>query len=337
MIIPFIIAAISMGIVYLYGCIGETIIEKGGNLNLGIPGIMCLGVLGGAVGVNVYCSIFGATNISTPGILAVSIFFSFMFASLGGLIYAVLTVSLQANQNVTGLTLTTFGVGLMKFLGSNMNRNYFTNAAKAIKKLFPNVLEMGFNHNASSKFAQVLIKIGEAMANIFLSYGFLVYLAFILAIATGLFIRYTRCGLFLRSIGESPKTADAQGINVTVYKYLAILIGSGIAGLGGLYYVMDRSGGTTFVEASIEAFGWLSVALVIFSMWKPWVGALGSILFGGLYVLPQYIGISNIQIKLFDLLPYVVTVLVLILTSILDAKSSQPPASLGVNYYREDR
>ena len=319
MIISFIVAAISMGVVYLYGCIGETIIEKGGNLNLGIPGIMCLGALGGAVGVNVYFAIFSTTNVSTVLILPVVIVFSFLFASLGGLIYAILTVSLQANQNVTGLALTTFGVGMMKFLGSNMNQENFTIASKAIKKLFVNYNDFG------------------GFGKLFLSYGFLVYLAFILAIGVGLFIKYTRVGLFLRSIGESPKTADAQGVNVTKYKYLAILIGSGIAGLGGLYYVMDRSGGTTFVEASIEAFGWLSVALVIFSMWKPWVGALGSILFGGLYVLPQYVGISNIQIKLFDLLPYVVTVLVLIITSILDAKNSQPPAALGVNYYREDR
>ena len=320
MITSLIIAAISMGIVYLFGCIGETIIEKGGNLNLGIPGIMCLGALGGAVGVNVYFKIFGTEKeVIVVVILLVSIFFAFLFAGLGGLIYAFLTVSLHANQNVTGLTLTTFGVGLMRFLGSNMNHDNFTTASKAIKKLFVGYDKLGW--------------FGE----IFLSYGFLVYLAFILVIVTTIIIKYTKTGLFLRAVGESPKTADAQGINVTAYKYLAILIGSGIAGLGGLYYVMDRSGGTTFVEASIEAFGWLSVALVIFSMWKPWVGAFGSILFGGLSVLPQYLRISNTQIKLFDLLPYIVTVIILIITSVLDAKNSQPPASLGVNYYREDR
>ena len=319
MFIAFIVAAVSMGVVYLYGCIGETIIEKAGNLNLGIPGIMSLGALGGAVGVNIYFKIFHLPGISIPLILLTSIFFSFLFASLGGLIYAVLTVSLQANQNVTGLVLTTFGVGLMKFLGSNMNHDNFVRASKAIKTVFMGYESLG------------------GFGQLFLSHGFLVYLVFILAIGVSLFIKYTRTGLFLRSIGESPKTADAQGINVTLYKYMAILIGSGIAGLGGLYYVFDRSGGTTFVEAAIEAFGWLSVALVIFSMWKPWVGALGSILFGGLYVLPQYIGVSNVQIKLFALLPYVVTVLVLIITSIFDAKNSQPPASLGLNYYREDR
>ena len=320
MISSLIISAISMGIVYLFGCIGETIIEKGGNLNLGIPGIMCLGALGGAVGLNVYFSIFGSQNeVIVALILLTSIFFAFLFAAFGGMIYAFLTVSLHANQNVTGLALTTFGVGLMRFLGSNMNHDNFVTASKAIKKLF-----VGYD------------KLGE-FGEIFLSHGFLVYLAFALVIATTVLIKYTKTGLFLRAVGESPKTADAQGINVTAYKYLAILIGSGIAGLGGLYYVMDKSGGTTFVEASIEAFGWLSVALVIFSMWKPWIGAIGSILFGGLYVLPQYLHIPNTQIKLFDLLPYIVTVIILIITSVLDAKNSQPPASLGVNYYREDR
>ena len=100
---------------------------------------------------------------------------------------------------------------------------------------------------------------------------------------------------------------------------------------------MDRSGGTTFVEASIEAFGWMAVALVIFSMWKPNIGIFGAILFGGLYILPSFINVSNVQLKLFDVLPYVVTILVLIITSVVNNKNSQPPQSLGVNYYREER
>ncbi len=179
MIGSLIVAAISMGIVYLFGCIGETIIEKGGNLNLGIPGIMCIGALGGAVGANVYFKIFGTEKqVIVVLILLVTILFAFLFAALGGMIYAFLTVSLHANQNVTGLTLTTFGVGLMKFFGSNMNHDNFTTASNAIKKLFTFYEKLGW--------------FGEN----FLSYGFLVYLAFILAILTGVFIKYTRTGLF---------------------------------------------------------------------------------------------------------------------------------------------
>lgn len=321
MLVPFLKETISMAITYLFGSTGETVIEKGGNLNLGIPGIMCLGALGGVLGVNTYIAIFSVENIMGWLLILFAIIGSFIFAAFGGLIYAVLTVSLQSNQNVTGLALTTFGVGLMKFIGSNINQDNLTTASRSISKLF------------NQTFYQKLGWFGE----IFLSHGILVYLAIIIAILTTLFLSKTRKGLFLRSIGESPQTADAQGLNVSLYKYLAILIGSGIAGLGGLYYVMDRSGGTTFVEASIEAFGWMAVALVIFSMWKPGIGIIGSLLFGGLYILPSFLSISNVQIKLFDMLPYVVTILVLIITSVVNSKNSQPPASLGVNYYREER
>lgn len=319
MLVAFLAAAISMGIVYLYGAIGETLIEKVGNLNLGIPGIMCLGALGGVIGVNTYISLFTVENIMGWLLIIFSMTFAFLFAALGGLIYAILTVSFQANQNVTGLALTTFGVGCMKFIGSNIDQSNLTTASRSISKLFVNYDKLGW--------------FGE----IFLSHGILVYLSIVIAVLVTLFLNKTRRGLFLRSIGESPQTADAQGINVTLYKYMAILVGSGIAGLGGLYYVMDRTGGTTFVEASIEAFGWMSVALVIFSMWKPGISIIGSIVFGGLYILRSFINITPAQIKLFEIVPYLVTIIVLIVTSILNKKNSQPPASLGVNYYREER
>lgn len=319
MLVAFLAAAISMGIVYLYGAIGETLIEKVGNLNLGIPGIMCLGALGGVIGVNTYISLFTVENIMGWLLIIFSMTFAFLFAALGGLIYAILTVSFQANQNVTGLALTTFGVGCMKFIGSNIDQSNLTTASRSISKLFVNYDKLGW--------------FGE----IFLSHGILVYLSIIISVLVTLFLNKTRRGLFLRSIGESPQTADAQGINVTLYKYMAILVGSGIAGLGGLYYVMDRTGGTTFVEASIEAFGWMSVALVIFSMWKPGISIIGSIVFGGLYILRSFINITPAQIKLFEIVPYLVTIIVLIVTSILNKKNSQPPASLGVNYYREER
>ena len=318
-IVAFLVAAISMGIVYLYGAVGETIIEKGGNLNLGIPGIMCLGALGGVIGVNTYIAIFSVESIIAWLLIIFAIIFAFLFAALGGLIYALLTVTFQANQNVTGLALTTFGVGLMKFIGSNIDQSNLTTASRSISKLFTNYDKLGW--------------FGE----IFLSHGILVYLGIIIAVAATIFLNKTRKGLFLRSIGESPQTADAQGINVSLYKYMAILIGSGIAGLGGLYYVMDRSGGSTFVEAAIEAFGWMAVALVIFSMWKPSLSIIGSMLFGGLYILPSFINASNVQLKLFDILPYFVTIVVMIITSVLKVKNNQPPKGLGVNYYREER
>ena len=325
MIVTFLSGAIAMGVIYLYACLGETIIEKVGNLNLGIPGIMCLGALGGAIGVNLYFAIFGDNVISIVLILF-GLIFSMLFAAFGGLIYSFLTVSLQANQNVTGLALTTFGVGLMRFIGSSMDITKFPLASNSFKNM------SNFESNGT-----VFWNFIKGLYDIFLTHGVLVYLSFILAIIISIVIYKTRTGLYIRAIGESPQTADSQGIDVSRYKYLCIIIGSSIAGIGGLYYVFDRSGGTTFVEASIEAFGWMSVALVIFSMWKPLRGALGSILFGGLYILPQFLPISNTQLKIFAILPYVVTVIVLIFTSIFDRKDSQPPKSLGVNYFREER
>jgi len=319
MIVQFIVDAIKIGVCFLYGCIGETLTEKVGNLNLGTPGIICLGALGGCLGVNVYFAIFNAEHIMWFFIILIPLIFSCLFAALGGLIYAFLTVTLQANQNVTGLILTTFGVGFMKLIGSTLNTDNYSAASKVIKSLFKNYDKLG------------------DFGRLFFSYGFFVYLAFILAIVATIVLKKTRVGLFLRSIGESPKTADAQGINIKKYKYIVIMIGAAIAGIGGLYYVMDNSGGTTFTDAPLEAYGWLAVALVIFSVWKPNIGALGSIAFGALYILPMYLPISQTQLKLFEIFPYLVTVIVLILTSIFGGKTIQPPESLGINYFREDR
>ena len=319
MLTSFIVLSISMGVVYLFGCTGEIVIEKGGNLNLGIPGIMSLGALGGVIGSRIYFALFGVDSVVGVVLLIMIILFSIIFAVIGGLIYATLTVTFQANQNVTGLVLTMFGVGFMRFVGSKIGNDNLTLASRNVGAIFPNASNLGW--------------FGE----IFLSYSFLTYLSIALAVLAGLFLNKTRKGLFLRAIGESPQTADSQGVNVLLYKYLAIIVGSAIAGLGGAYYVFNVSGGTTFVEATIEAFGWLAVALVIFSMWKPVYGIFGSIIFGALSILPIYLNIPVIQKKLFAILPYVITVIVLVVTSILDAKNSQPPKSLGVNYYREDR
>ena len=152
-------------------------------------------------------------------------------------------------------------------------------------------------------------------------------------------LRKTRIGLNLRAVGENPATADAAGVNVTAYKYGAILIGSAIAGLGGFFYVMGVIGGSVSNSAvTIEGLGWLSIALVIFSLWKPDLAILGSFIFGALYIAPsKIIGISFAGRKAFDLLPYIVTIVVLIVTSVLDSKENQGPAALGAHYFREER
>jgi len=316
MITSILVNAIRMGTIFLFGCIGEIITEKAGHLNLGIPGIMCIGATGGAFAIY----LFGAKTNSVV-LVILSILFAMIFSALAGLLYSFLTITLQANQNVTGLTLTTFGVGFMKFFSKRIyDQKLFVSLSPAFQNLF-NLKD------SSNPFVQI-----------FLSHGVLVYIAIIIAFISYWFLKKSRSGLYLRSIGESPATADAVGINVSLYKYVFITIGSAIAGLGGLYYIMDRSSGTQVAEAAIDSFGWMSVALVIASMWNPLLAALGSIIFGGLSILDAMITtLSLSQQKIFAIFPYFLTVFVLVLSSVVKNKNTQPPAHLGMSYFREDR
>ena len=168
-----------------------------------------------------------------------------------------------------------------------------------------------------------------------MSYGFLVYLAIIFAVLALIILKKTKIGLSLRAVGENPSTADASGINVMRYKYLATIIGSCISGLGGLYYLMVMNNGA--LEFSVEAFGWLAVALVIFSIWNPGIAIAGSFVFAALYQLPVFIASTGALGKIIELIPYFVTIIVLVIISLFNKRETQPPAGLGVNYFREDR
>lgn len=319
MFVTFLTSAIAIGSVFLYGCIGEIITEKSGQLNLGIPGILCLGTAGGCLGVYIYMN--GHQSPNAFVLILSLLFFSALFSVAAGGIYALLTVVLKGNQNVTGLSLTIFGNGFTQYFMDNVvKRDNFAKASVLIKSSLPFSDKLGW-------FGQIL-----------LSHGFLVYFAIALAIVSAIVLKKTRVGLNLRAVGENPSTADAAGINVSLYKVCAILIGSAIAGFGGVFYIMDYIGGSWQNAAAIEAMGWLSVALVIFTLWKPDFSILGSILFGALYIAASYItGISFKTMKLLNILPYVVTVIVLVVTSVIDSKDNQPPASLGLNYFREER
>ena len=317
----FLFYAISFATVLLYGCVGEIITEKVGHLNLGIPGIMCIGTAGGCIGVSLYMGIIGGQNPSWLLLLLISIIFSLLFSAFLGGIYALLTVTLRCNQNITGLAITIFGTGATDFLMTAfVDKTYFQDAGKIFARSLP--------------FAESLGGFGKVV----LGHGILVYLAIAISILAALFLNKTRMGLHLRAVGESPATADAAGINVTAYKYGGILVGSGIAGLGGFYYIMGYIGGNWEMASTIEAFGWLAIALVIFVLWKPQLGIVGSILFGACFIVVNYIAnITPTQKEIVKILPYVVTVVVLIVTSIFDNKENQPPASLGLSYFREDR
>ena len=174
-----------------------------------------------------------------------------------------------------------------------------------------------------------------APGRLLFSYGFMVYLAILLAVLLRWFLNRTRMGLNLRSVGENPATADAAGVNVIRYKYLATCIGAGISGLGGLYYTMDYIKGTWASEGTIEALGWLAVALVIFAVWRSLNAIWGAYLFGFLTWLYLYIpGLSRSSQELFKMLPYLATILVLVVVSLRKKRENQPPAHLGLSYFR---
>ena len=314
--IAFIVSAIRLGMTLLFGATGETITEKSGHLNLGIPGVMCVGASCGCFAEYLYLT---AAGENVNGILAVLIpvIATLLGGALMGLLFSFLTVTLRANQNVTGLAITTLGVGISDYIIDKTGLIYISGATY---------------FKASLPFASKLGSFGE----IFLSHGVLVYVAIIIAVLTSFVFNRTRVGLHLRAVGENPATADAAGINVSRYRYLATCIGCGIASLGGLSFVMDYLNGNW--EYIIDDIGWLAIALVILTVWKPNLAIFGSLIFGALYIASSYIpGISFAGKELFKLLPYGVTIIVLIFTSVRSKKKNQPPESLGLNYFREER
>lgn len=323
-IASFINAAIIQGIPLLFGSTGEIITEKSGNLNLGIPGIMYIGGISGIIGGYLY-----EHNVSqTSAFLCILIPFlsSIIGSALMSFIYCFLTVTLKANQNVTGLALTTFGVGVGNFFGGSL-LSFFGESGSI------SLINTGLAYKTKLPFAESLGLFGST----FLSFGFLAYLAVIIAFVASFVLSKTRVGLNLRAIGENPATADAAGINVNRYKYLSTIIGGAIAGLGGLYFVMDYTAGA-WTNDGFGDRGWLAIAIVIFALWKPKSAILSSFLFGGLYIICVYIpGLSSAAKELIKMLPYIITIVVLVTVSARKKKEHQPPASLGLTYFREER
>ncbi|MCQ2406352.1 MAG: ABC transporter permease [Oscillospiraceae bacterium] len=327
-LVSFIPRAVCQGIPLLFGSTGETLTEKSGNLNLGIPGIMYVGGICGVIGAFFYERSVTPDTINSFLAIIIPLLCSLLGSLIMGLIYCFLTVTLRANQNVTGLAMTTFGVGFGNFFGGSLIKL----TGSEVPSIALSATSARFS--ASLPFAEKLGWFGK----IFLSYGFLAYLAIIIAFVASYVLRRTRVGLHLRAVGESPATADAAGINTTRYKYVATCTGSMIAGLGGLYYVMDYACGVWSNDAFGDR-GWLAIALVIFTVWRPGVGVISSILFGGLYIRDLCIptGMMLSVKELYKMLPYIVTIVVLVITSMRNKREDQPPASLGLAYFREDR
>ena len=325
-VVAFIPRAVQQAVPLMLGSTGETITEKSGNLNLGIPGVMYVGGICGVIGAFFYEQ---SGHFNPFLAVLIPMVCCLLGSFIMGLIYCFLTVTLRANQNVTGLAMTTFGVGFGNFFGGSL--------IKISEADVPSIAlsSTSLVFSKSLPFADKLGWFGK----VFLSYGFLAYVAIIVSLLCAFVLKHTRVGLHLRAVGESPATADAAGIDVTRYKYFSTCIGCMIAGLGGLYYVMDYACGVWSNDAFGDR-GWLAIALVIFTIWKPDLGVLASILFGGLYILYLYLptGMEHMEVKeLYKMIPYVVTLVILILTSIRNKREDQPPASLGTNYFREER
>ncbi len=309
----------------LYGTVGEIVVEKSGSLNLGVEGIMAVGAIFGYI-----CGCYANS-------LGVGILVAFLMGALCGLLFAVLTVSLQANQNITGLTLTTFGLGIYFFVGTGLKA-----ISWPVMGDYTGIKE-GFADIAIPGLSQIPV-LGHGLFN----HNLLVYLGIVIALVMWWYLNHTTPGLRLRAVGENPAAADSVGINVNRYKFLHICLGCGIMGIGGYYMALNMAGSFNS-HCWINGYGWIAVALVIFANWNPALAILGTFVFGFFNTLrvsgsslamafPEVLGfLAHIPTQLYQALPFVITAIVLVVSSIRSKRGSGLPASLGLNYFREER
>ncbi len=316
MFINFLIAAAFAGTPLLFGTVGEIMSQKAGHLNLGVEGMMAMGACAGFMAGYFYDSIF------------IALLAAFLAGMLGALIYAVLTITFMANQNVTGLTLAIFGVGISNFVGELM----LVNSASSSLKLPGQITAQISNLNIQG------LSTLPILGPLFFQYNIFVYLGLIIAVICGFYYNHTKIGLNVRAIGENPGAADAAGIKVTKLKYINVLIGGGICGIGGAYCSMIINGGV-WMNNPVNGQGWIAVALVIFASWRPLRAIFGSFIFGAFNILKYYFPktIFTFPNAFYDMLPFIITALVLVITSIRKSKENSQPAGCGVNYFREER
>ncbi|MBQ3378704.1 MAG: ABC transporter permease [Clostridia bacterium] len=312
-VLKFIVAAVAAGTPLLFGTVGEILSEKVGHLNLGVEGMMSIGALTG------FMAGYASHN------LALSMIAAFLGGMVSALIYAVLTIGFMANQNVIGLTLTIFGVGFANFVGVYM-----------VGKTTSNTWQLSSDLIAQMKSIHIpLLSDVPVVGKLIFSYDPFTYTGIVIALICGWYLFKTKAGLNTQAIGENPAAADAASIGVTKWKFINILIGGGICGIGGAYCSMIINGGV-WISDCVGGLGWISVALVIFAAWRPQTAILGSFIFGALRVLKYYVP-SVIPIAFFNMLPFIITAAVLLIASIRGDKGSHIPENLGFNYFREDR
>jgi len=306
-ITSFLAAAVVAGTPLLFATLGEIMTQKAGNLNLGVEGMMLMGaVIGFIAGINTGNSVISLLAAMAAG-------------ALGALIYAFVTVTLKANQNVTGLTLTIFGTGFSSFIGKSV-----------VGKVTPDSIKAFFRPIEIPLLSKIPI-LGKAL----FSQDLFVYIGYICAILLTIYLYKTSKGLNLTAVGENPSAAAAASINVVLYKYVHILLGGALCGLGGAYLSLVYV--PAWQENITAGRGWIAVALVVFAAWNPSKAIIGSFLFGGLDILRFRITDSFISIYFMDMIPYILTIVLLVFVNIKKSNKNAPPKSLGVSYFREER
>jgi simple sugar transport system permease protein len=314
-----VVVVLSSGVLYgtplLYAALGEVLAERSGVLNLGVEGMMLMGAVMGFWTVE-------RVHGPTPLILAASIGVAALAGAIMAAIHAFLVITLRANQIVSGLALTIFAgaAGLSSYLGNDLQL-----AGKPAKHQFQEIFPTSW---------QDLPVVGP----IIFGQSLLVYASWVCVVLVALYLTRTRLGLNLRAVGESPAAADAMGVNVSTYRYAHTLAGGAFAGVGGAAFSLSIT--PQWVDGLTQGAGWIAIALVIFAFWRPTLCLVGAYFFGAFTALPFALQGHGVTVapELFQTLPYVATILALVLVSSRAARLRfGAPAALGLPYVREER
>lgn len=307
--VEFLAACVVAGTPLVFATVGGLVTEKTGNMNLGVEGMMLMGAVMG---------FYTGLNTANP---VLAILAAALAGAGGALIYAFVTVTLKANQVVTGLTLTIFGTGFARFVGEPL-----------LGSMAPSEITIFF-----SKVSVPILGRIPGIGPVLFQQDAFVYLAYIVCALMAVYLYKTRMGMNLKAVGEDTAAADASGININLYKYAHILLGGALCGLGGAYLSLVRI--PIWQEDVVNGRGWIAVALIIFVAWNPIKGFFGGVLFGGLSIVGLKLQAMGFGISqyLVDMIPYVATILIVVLSTHKRKRESQPPGNLGTNYFREER
>jgi simple sugar transport system permease protein len=308
-----VVAAIGLGTPLIFATIGEIITERAGVLNLGVQGMMLIGAVAG------FWATFTTESLTLGVIVAV------LAGAAFSAIHAFTSITLRVSQIVSGLALTLFGTGLASFLGRAGSNPLVGNPSK---KVFQPILTDG-------------IAEWPIVGPLLFGHDALVYASWLVAVLASYYLFHTRMGLSLRAVGEDPASAESAGVNVSRVRYIHVMIGGALAGLGGAYFSLALV--PTWQDDPIGAAGWIAIALVILASWRPGRAVFAAYLFGAaerIQFTLQTVGEpwSNIPSTLLAMLPFVLAIIAMIvLTSGKRARLLGAPAALAIPYFREQR